>query len=107
MADEMNAAEGKRYETRLRRAAAGMGLVLRKSRARDSCRMDYGCFRIESKDGIPMAGTYPYPYSLTLEAAAEALDQLRETPPEMLRDSAGNVIHGRAGAADLGWAVSK
>ena len=51
--------------------------------------MDYGCFRIESKDGVPLVGTYPYPYSLTLEAAAEALEQLLESPPELGRDPSG------------------
>jgi hypothetical protein len=103
MATDFDAAEQKRYEARLRRAAAGMGLVLRKCRARDACRMDYGCFRIENKDGIPLVGTYPYPYSLTLEAAAEAIDQLLESPPVLGRDLSGNLIHGHAGAADPDW----
>jgi hypothetical protein len=103
MTDDMSAAERKRIEAAMRRAAAAMGLVLRKSRARDECRMDYGCFRIESKNGVPIAGTYPYPYSLTLEGAAEALEQLAETPLELGRDAQGNVIHGRAGAADPEW----
>lgn len=103
MGTEMSAADRKRIEGRLRRAATTLGLVLRKSRARDECRMDYGCYRIESKNGVPLAGTYPYPYSLTLEAAAEALEQLAETPLEMGRDAQGNIIHGRAGAADPDW----
>jgi hypothetical protein len=103
MADDANAAEQRRYETRLRRMAADMGLVLRKSRTRDDCRMDYGCFRIESKNGRTVAGTYPYPYSLTLERVAEALDHLSESPPEMGHDDQGNIIHGRAGAADPDW----
>ncbi len=107
MADPANLAEARRYEARLRRAATSMGLALRKSRTRDECRMDYGCFRIESKDGAPVAGTYPYPYSLTLAGVAEALEQLAETPPEMGRDDQGNIIHGRAGAADPDWASLK
>jgi len=69
--------------------------------------MDYGCYRIESKDGIPMVGTYPYPYSLTLDGVAEALEQLEEAPPDMGRDAAGNIIHGRAGAADPDWGKIK
>ena len=73
-------------------------------RARDQCRMDYGCFRIESKDGVPVVGTYPYPYSLTLDAAAEAIEQLLESPPELGRDERrATLIHGRAGAADPDW----
>ena len=47
-----------------------------------------------------MAGTYPYPYSLSLEGAEEALDLLLDSPPEMARTSEGNFIHGCAGAAD-------
>ncbi len=107
MADDLTAAEQKRNEARVRRMAASMGLVLRKSRARDESRMDYGCFRIESKAGRPVAGNYPYPYSLSLEAAAEALDELYETPPELGRDARGNMIHGRAGAADPEWGQFK
>lgn len=103
MADESDAALRKQQEAALRRMAASLGLVLRKSRARDTCRMDYGCYRLESKSGKMVAGTYPYPYSLTLEAAAEALDQIMESPPELGRDQQGNVIHGRAGAADPDW----
>lgn len=103
MVDDLDRADQKRHEARLRRMAADMGLVLRKSRARDDCRMDYGCFRIENQDGVPLVGTYPYPYSLTLEGAAEALDQLLESPPELGRDKEGNIIHGHAGAADPDW----
>ena len=80
MADDSDAALRTRQEAALRRQAARLGLVIRKSRARDDCRMDYGCFRIESKDGLMVAGTYPYPYSLTLQGAAEALEQLMDAP---------------------------
>jgi hypothetical protein len=103
LATDGNAAARKRQEARLRRTAASMGLVVRKSRARDDCRMDYGCFRIENKDGAALSGTYPYPYSLTLEAAEEALEMLAESPLELARDERGNLIHGTAGAADLQW----
>jgi hypothetical protein len=103
MADDANTALDRRREARLRRVAAGMGLVLRKSRARDDCRMDYACFRIESRDGRPVSGTYPYPYSLTLEGAEQALRLLEDSPPEMARDDEGKFIHGNAGAADPKW----
>jgi hypothetical protein len=96
-------ATNRHREARLRRMAAAMGLVLRKSRARDSCRMDYGCFRIESADGRPVAGTYPYPYSLGLDGVEEALDLLIENPPETARTEGGTLVHGGAGAADSKW----
>jgi hypothetical protein len=81
-----------------------MGLALRKSRTRDKDRMDYGCYRIvQSSGGCPVAGTYPYPYSLSLDGVEEALEQLFETPPEMGRMSDGTPRHGCAGAADLNW----
>jgi hypothetical protein len=93
----------KRREARLRRVAAGMGMVLRKSRARDADRMDFGCYRIESGAGCPVAGTYPYPYSLSLSEVEDALDLLRDSPVEMARTSDGTLIHGCAGAADPKW----
>jgi hypothetical protein len=94
----------RRREARLRRVAAEMGLALRKSRTRDKDRMDYGCYRIvQSSGGCPVAGTYPYPYSLSLDGVEEALEQLFETPPEMGRMSDGTPRHGCAGAADLNW----
>jgi hypothetical protein len=101
--DADTVAAAKRHEARLRRVAAGMGLVLRKSHARDAGRMDFGCYRIESEDGCPVAGTYPYPYSLSLSGVEEALDLLRDSPPEMARTSDGTFIHGCAGAADPKW----
>jgi hypothetical protein len=103
MADDVGTAADRRREAQLRRAAARMGLALRKSRARDMSRMDFGCYRIESRDGCPVAGTYPYPYSLSLGGAEEALDLLRDSPPEMARTSDGTFIHGCAGAADPKW----
>jgi hypothetical protein len=103
MAGQEDRLAERRREARLRRAVRTMGLVLRKSRARDACRMDFGCFRIESQDGCPVAGTYPYPYSLSLQGAEEAVELLRENPPEIARDSEGKVIHGCAGAAEPKW----
>lgn len=103
MTDDADTAGRRRREARLRRVAAAMGLALRKSRARDLARMDYGCYRIESAEGCPVAGAYPYPYSLSLEGVEEALDLLLDSPPEMARTSDGTFIHGCAGAADPKW----
>jgi|WetSurMetagenome_2_1015567.scaffolds.fasta_scaffold783926_2 hypothetical protein len=103
MATDAETATQKRYEARLRRMAGSMGLVLRKSRARDACRLDYACFRIESRDGRALSGTYPYPYSLSLDGVEEALELLRDNPPEIVRDAQGRLIHGSAGAADSKW----
>jgi hypothetical protein len=103
MTNDADKAAERRQEARLRRLAAAMGLALRKSRARDECRMDFACYRIESKDGRPVSGAYPYPHSLSLEGVEEALELLRESPPEMARASDGTAIHGVAGAADPQW----
>ena len=103
MANDANTAADKRREAQLRRVAGAMGLVLRKSRARDECRMDFACFRIESKDGHPVAGAYPYPHSLSLDGVQEALELLLESPPEQARTNDGKPIHGVAGAADPQW----
>jgi hypothetical protein len=103
MTNDANTTAEKRREARLRRMAAAMGLVLRKSRTRDAHRMDFACFRIESKDGRPVSGAYPYPYSLSLEGVEDALELLRDSPPEMARASDGTFIHGTAGAADSKW----
>ncbi len=103
MATDEETAAAKGREARLRREATKMGLVLRKSRARDTCRMDFGCYRIESRDGRPVAGNYPYPYSLTIDGVEEALGLLCESPPEWARTENGRFIHGCAGAADPNW----
>ena len=103
MANDPDTVARRRHEARLRRVASAMGLVLRKSRTRDECRMDFACYRIESGDGRPVSGSYPYPYSLTIEGLEEALELLRDSPPELARDTAGNFIHGSAGAADSKW----
>ena len=104
MGNDADAAADRRSEARLRGAAAEMGLALRKSRTRDPSRMDFDCYRIvQSKDGCPVAGTYPYPCSLSLDGVEEALGQLREGPPERPRRSDGTLVHGRAGAADPKW----
>ena len=80
MDSDRDPAAEKQREARLRRVASGMGLALRKSRARDPARMDYGCYRIESVDGAyTVAGKFPYGYSLNLEAVEEVLDELEAT----------------------------
>jgi hypothetical protein len=104
MVEDGDGAQDRRREARLRRVAAQMGLALRKSRARDKQRMDYGCYRIVQRSGgCPVAGTYPFPYSLTLDGVEEALEQLFDSPPEMGRLEDGTPRHGCAGAGDLSW----
>ena len=103
MADDVVLHVDKQREARLRRIAAAMGLTVRKSRARDASRMDFGCYRIEGTGGCPVAGTYPYPYSLSLDGLEEALEQLAESPLEMGCTPDGKIIHGVAGAADPKW----
>jgi hypothetical protein len=83
MGDDMDKAAERRRETRLRRMAAGMGLALRKSRARDACRMDFGCYRIvDSKSERVVAGRFPYGYTLDLDAVEEVLDELETSREE-------------------------
>ena len=103
MADDAGAGADRQREVRLRRVAAGMGLAVRKSRARDTSRMDFGCYRIEGTGGCPVAGNYPYPFSLSLDGLEEALEHLAENPPEMGCTEDGKIIHGVAGAADPNW----
>jgi hypothetical protein len=83
MASDVDITPDKKREAQLRRAAAGMGLALRKSRTRDACRMDFGCFRLEERDtGRQVAGTYPYAYSLDLDGVQEALEGMLENPAQ-------------------------
>ena len=78
-----NAAEQKRYEARLRRWAAGMGLALEKSRARDPMRMDYGRYRIIRKEtDYVVAGRFPYGYTLSLDDVADVLGELERCQEE-------------------------
>jgi hypothetical protein len=77
----MDAADQKKREAQLRRWADDLGLVLRKSRARDTCRMDYGCYRLEDRaTGQKVTGTYPYAYSLDLDGVEEALEGMMDNP---------------------------
>ena len=98
------AAADRRREVLLRRVAAGMGLALRKSRTRDRGRMDFGRYRIvHSASGHVVTGNYPYPYSLTLDGAQNALEQILEDAAECTSMGGKRPAHGRAGAADPDW----
>ncbi|MBN1319587.1 MAG: hypothetical protein JXA87_01995 [Thermoleophilia bacterium] len=73
----MDTAADKRRERHLRKWALGMGLAVRKSRARDPHRMDYGRYRIENVEtDYVVAGRFPYGYTLDLDAVAEVLEEL-------------------------------
>lgn len=83
MENQPDKAEDKRREARLRRMAAGMGLALRKSRTRDTSRMDYGLFRvIDVKNDCVVAGRFPYGYTLDLNAVEDVLYEILETREE-------------------------
>jgi hypothetical protein len=94
-----------RREARARRVAVSMGLCLQKSRARDACRMDFGCYRIvSSKDGRCVAGTYPYAYSLDLDGVEEVLEELLENPPASKAALAmTEQVHGCEDKSDPRW----
>jgi hypothetical protein len=78
MDEEIDRGAVKRREARLRRLAAGLGLALRKSRARDKDCMDFGCYRIVNpKTDYVVAGRFPFEYSLSLDAVEEVLDELQ------------------------------
>ena len=77
MDNETDAVVERRRETQLRRRAAGMGLAVRKSHARDPMRMDHGHYKIVNPtSNYIVAGGFPYGYSLTLDAVEEVLDEL-------------------------------
>lgn len=85
MGSDVDITPDKKREAQLRRVAAEMGLALRKSRTRDACRMDFGCFRLEEREtGRQVAGTYPYAYSLDLDGVEEALEGMLENPAQEL-----------------------
>lgn len=90
--------EVKRREARLRRIAAGMGLALRKSRARDPDRMDFGRYRIErTESDYVVAGRFPYGYTLDLDAVEEILDGLLEDEELKALQKQWEAAHGRPG----------
>jgi hypothetical protein len=99
----------KRREDRLRRVAARMGLALRKSRARDPMRMDFGRYRIINVEtDYVVAGRFPYGYTLDLDAVEDVLEELelcreeeafrRDGPPAL-----DPPVLGRAGEFDAKW----
>ncbi len=95
----------RRREARLRRLASSMGLALRKSRARDASRMDFGCYKIISVRGnYVVAGGFPYTYSLSLDEVAAVLEELlaNREDREIRREWAA--AHRPGGEFDAKWA---
>ena len=83
MGNEPGRADDKRREARLRRVAAGMGLALRKSRTRETSRMDYGLFRVvDVKNDCVVAGRFPFGYTLDLDAVEDVLNEILESREE-------------------------
>ena len=81
-----------------------MGLALRKSRARDPKRMDFGRYRIVNVErDYVVAGGFPYGYSLGLDDVEAVLDELLASreDKEIRREWAA--AHGTAGAFDAKW----
>ena len=107
MVNDTDAASQRRREARLRRLASSMGLALRKSRARDTCRMDFGCYKIVSvKGNYVVTGGFPYGYSLSLDAVEAVLDELSAArqDEEIRREWAA--AHGAGGESDAKWGRS-
>jgi hypothetical protein len=91
----------KRREGQLRRLATSMGLALRKSRARDPMRMDFGLFRIESvKGNYVVTGGFPYGYSLSLDAVEGVLDELMASREDAEIRRQWEAAHGPGGEFD-------
>ncbi len=104
MDDPQHPATDKKREAQLRRVAAGMGLALRKSRARDPMRMDFGCYRIENLEGdYVVTGKFPYNYSLSLDAVEEVLDELQASKDDAELQKAWEAVHGASGSSDAKW----
>jgi len=94
----------RRREAQLRRVAARMGLAIRKSRARDPMRMDYGLYRVENIAGdYVVTGKFPYNYSLTLDAVEEVLDELQSVRDDAELQKAWEAVHGSSGSSDAKW----
>jgi hypothetical protein len=78
-----------------------MGLVLRKSRARDPSRMDFGRYRIvDVKNDCVVAGRFPYGYTLDLDAVAEVLEELELSRAEPASATGVMAAHRCAGGFD-------
>jgi hypothetical protein len=105
MDDVADAAAERRREARLRRMAGGMGLALRKSRTRDSSRMDFGCYRIvDVKRGYVVTGGFPYGYSLSLDAVEDVLEEFLAERVDEATKAEWTALHGSAGSSDAKWA---
>jgi hypothetical protein len=101
MVHEPDKAEDKKREARLRRVAAGMGLALRKSRTRDTGRMDHGLFRVvDVKNDCVVAGRFPFGYTLDLDAVEDVLNEILESREEAAFKKTYMPGHGRAGGFD-------
>ncbi len=101
MTEQTDIAADKRREARLRRIAAGMGLALRKSRARDPMRMDFGRYHIvRVETDYVVAGRFPYGYTLTLDAVEDVLEELLECEEEERTKRAWRAVHGAASEFD-------
>lgn len=91
----------KRHEARLRREAAQLGLALRKSRARNPMRMDYGRYKLMNLRGnYCMAGGFPYGHSLSLEDVEDIIDEVLASRDQEELNQAWAAAHQSAGAFD-------
>ena len=101
MPDDIERTEDRRREARLRRVASGMGLALRKSRTRDTARMDYGLFRVvDVKNDCVVAGRFPFGYTLDLDAVEDVLNEILESREEAAFKKKYMPGHGCAGGFD-------
>ncbi len=101
MTEQTDISADKRREARLRRIAAGMGLALRKSRARDPMRMDFGRYHIvRVETDYVVAGRFPYGYTLTLDAVEDVLEELLECEEEEKMKREWRAVHGTASEFD-------
>jgi hypothetical protein len=104
MENNTNTGSERRREAQLRRLARSMGLALRKSRARDTGRMDFGCYKIVSINGdYVVAGGFPYGFSLSLDAVEAVLDELLAGHEDEAIRREWAVAHGAGGQFDAKW----
>jgi hypothetical protein len=79
-----------------------MGLALRKSRARDPRRMDFGRYRVVNVErDYVVAGGFPYGYSLDLGAVEEVLEELLASREDDEIRRAWEAAHETAGSREL------
>jgi hypothetical protein len=94
----------RRYEARLRRWAATMGLAIEKSRARDPLRMDYGRYRVvDPRNDCVVAGRFPFGYTLSLGDVADVLEELETSRAEQAAGHRGSPGERTAGGFDAKW----